>query len=196
MAKRWLSIYFLTLVLLAVSFIACGSDSKPKDTPKFAQGEAIALVKRNLQTLMINKYRLEHPGFALGPSNEQELIIRTKYVIPMLDSSWSSEYIGNGKWLVSCWREQAYEKTANALDSLSDANHQILSTAYQPEKHDYQKIVAYLESLSATERLKELSLLTQEEKDGLRYYLALASMRAINEKWYVYEASETIEEAQ
>lgn len=93
----------LSLLLGTIAVTPACSHTKT-DKPQYSEGEAIALVKRNLSTLIEKSYikmipDLVDPSYAKAYHLDLKVAQDTQQ---MLNGYWTSSYLGNGKWSVFC----------------------------------------------------------------------------------------------
>jgi len=194
MRQKLLIVFLLCLVLGMLVVIPGCSDS---DTPQYGEGEAIALVKRNLAALNEKSYIKADPKWVL-PKNAQNLELNVATdTKAMLDGIWESSYLNNGKWLVTCAyslpvSNTEYTQAVTIWEQLSSEDRSYVIRCLTYEAYNRLRLHLGLEALNLSYTLTP----------ALRYKELVDTLNTENDKimvdseseWHVYEATGTIEE--
>ena len=100
---RRLTIGLLALLLILIPLVGCiDNNDTPPDTPRYGQGEAIAVVKSVLMPFAKADILRKVPKLSTPEIADYLSEVTAELASYMADGKWTSEYIGEGRWLVRC----------------------------------------------------------------------------------------------
>jgi len=114
--RRKLAIVLLAVLVLIIRLVACpaindtptntqqyGQDNDtPTDTPQYNQGQAIAVVESVLMPLAKADILRKAPKLSKPEIADYLSEVTAELASYMANGTWTSEYVGEGRWLVRC----------------------------------------------------------------------------------------------
>ncbi len=169
--------YIALIVTLMICSVGFSCSSANSDTPKYADNEAEAMIKNNLDDLYRENYYAQNPQIALIDDERQKRQIETIIVASITrlrNGVWNSEYKGDGVWIVGC--------TIKGRGTVEG------TLEYQAQIDE----LLSLDEASREEIIGKLSLAGQEKiRSDLAHRLSGGSHTT---QWKVYESTGTIEQ--